>query len=151
MIADSTSEGARAISENFETVRQVADEQHKRTSDSMRHIFEQSTGDAHAMFDQAAERFAEVVDGIKRMTAEMQHELETTRGELRKGILELPQETADSAAQMRRVIVDQIEALAGTQSYCRASWPHPRYGGAGGPPRRTDRNGSRLGASPSWR
>src|SRR5262249_344935 len=27
-------------------------------------------------------------------------------------ILELPQETADSAAQMRRVIVDQIEALA---------------------------------------
>jgi hypothetical protein len=42
----------------------------------------------------------------------MQRELETTRSELRKGILELPQETADSAAQMRRVIVDQIEALA---------------------------------------
>jgi hypothetical protein len=42
----------------------------------------------------------------------MQRELEATRTELRKGILELPQETADSAAQMRRVIVDQIEALA---------------------------------------
>ena len=38
--------------------------------------------------------------------------METTRTELRRGILELPQETADSAAQMRRVIVDQIEALA---------------------------------------
>ena len=35
-----------------------------------------------------------------------------TRQELRRGILELPQETAESAAQMRRVIVDQIEALA---------------------------------------
>ena len=46
------------------------------------------------------------------MTAEMQRELDATRTELRKGILELPQETADSAAQMRRVIVDQIEALA---------------------------------------
>ena len=66
----------------------------------------------HAMFDQAAERFAEVVDGLKRMTAEMQRELDATRTELRKGILELPQETAESAAQMRRVIVDQIEALA---------------------------------------
>jgi hypothetical protein len=64
------------------------------------------------MFTQAAQRFAEVIDGLKRMTAEMQHELESTRAELRKGILELPQETADSAAQMRRVIVDQIEALA---------------------------------------
>jgi len=42
----------------------------------------------------------------------MQQELETTRGELRRGIFELPQETAESAAQMRRVIVDQIEALA---------------------------------------
>ena len=39
-------------------------------------------------------------------------ELEATRAELRRGILELPQETAESAAQMRRVIVDQIEALA---------------------------------------
>jgi hypothetical protein len=49
---------------------------------------------------------------MKQMAAEMQRELETTRAELRRGILELPQETAESAAQMRRVIVDQIEALA---------------------------------------
>jgi hypothetical protein len=46
------------------------------------------------------------------LTEEMRRELEDTRAELRRGILELPQETADSAAQMRRVIVDQIEALA---------------------------------------
>ena len=64
------------------------------------------------MLAQSAERFADVVEGLKRMSSEMQRELENTRGELRKGILELPQETADSAAQMRRVIVDQIEALA---------------------------------------
>src|SRR6476659_1429906 len=64
------------------------------------------------MLTQAAERFAEVVQGLKQMTSEMQRELDATRTELRKGILELPQETAESAAQMRRVIVDQIEALA---------------------------------------
>src|SRR5207253_3805466 len=63
-------------------------------------------------FTQSAERFAAVVEGLKQMTGEMQHELEATRAELRKGIFELPQETADSTAQMRRVIVDQIEALA---------------------------------------
>src|SRR5712691_6928009 len=64
------------------------------------------------MLTQAAERFADVVEGLKRMSSEMQRELETTRAELRRGIFELPQETAESAAQMRRVIVDQIEALA---------------------------------------
>src|SRR5262249_44236665 len=41
-----------------------------------------------------------------------QRELDNTRQEMRRGILELPQETAETAAQMRRVIVDQIEAVA---------------------------------------
>jgi hypothetical protein len=78
----------------------------------MRSIYQQSVGDAHEMFTEAADRFAEVVEGLKRMAGDMQRELDATRTELRKGILELPQETAESAAQMRRVIVDQIEALA---------------------------------------
>src|SRR5215212_10817300 len=49
---------------------------------------------------------------MREMSAAMSREMEQTRGELRKGILELPQETAESAAQMRRVIVEQIDALA---------------------------------------
>jgi len=64
------------------------------------------------MFQSATERFTEIVQSMKHMAAEMQRELDNTRQELRRGILELPQETAESAAQMRRVIVDQIEALA---------------------------------------
>jgi hypothetical protein len=46
------------------------------------------------------------------MAAEMHHELDATRDELRRGVLEMPQEAAESTAQMRKVIVDQIEALA---------------------------------------
>ncbi len=64
------------------------------------------------MFSQTTQRFTETLQGMRQMAAEMQRELEATRNELRRGILELPQETADSASQMRRVIVDQIEALA---------------------------------------
>jgi hypothetical protein len=64
------------------------------------------------MFSQTTQRFSETLQGMRQMAAEMQRELEATRNELRRGILELPQETADSASQMRRVIVDQIEALA---------------------------------------
>jgi len=52
------------------------------------------------------------VQDMKQMAAEMQRELDATRSELRRGVFELPQETAEGAAQMRRVIVDQIEALA---------------------------------------
>ncbi len=64
------------------------------------------------MFRQAADRFAGIVQSMKQMASEMQHELETTRTEMRRGVLELPQEAAESTAQMRKVVVDQIEALA---------------------------------------
>ena len=49
---------------------------------------------------------------MKQMSLDMQRELDHTREELRRGVLELPEETAESTAQMRRVIVDQMEALA---------------------------------------
>jgi hypothetical protein len=112
VVSQSTTEGARAIAENFEVIRISTEEQEQRTTEAMRTVYEQGVGAAHEMFTQAAGRFTEVVEGLKRMAGDMQRELEATRSELRKGILELPQETADSAAQMRRVIVDQIEALA---------------------------------------
>jgi hypothetical protein len=112
LISESTTDGARAIADNFEAIRASTEEQQERTTSSMRSTYQQAVGEAHEMFTQAADRFADVVEGLKRMAGEMQQELDATRSELRKGILELPQETAESAAQMRRVIVDQIEALA---------------------------------------
>src|ERR1700712_2304208 len=65
-----------------------------------------------AMFRQSADKFATMVQNMKQMAAEIHHELESTREELRRGVFEMPQEAADSTAQMRKVIVDQIEAMA---------------------------------------
>ena len=123
VVSEATAESNRAISDQYERVREQADDERRRTIETMRSVYDQTTGDTHAMFGDAAERFAETVQGMRQMAAEMQrelestrvqmhHELEATRDELRRGTFELPQETADSAAQMRRVIVEQIEALA---------------------------------------
>jgi len=112
LVAETTNQGSRAIAENFETIRTTNEEEYKRTSEAMRTIYEQNTQQSEAMLAHAATRFTEVVEELKGMTSEMQRELDATRSELRKGILQMPQETADSTAQMRRVIVDQIEALA---------------------------------------
>jgi len=99
------------------------------------------------MFSQTTQRFSETLQGMRQMAAEMQRELEATRAELRRGIMELPQETADTTSQMRRVIVDQIEALAelnrivarhgrgldAAEPQMRRA-PEPAYATAGGPP-----------------
>ncbi len=112
LIAETSNESAHTIEQQFELVRTTSEEERKRTSETLNAVYDEAATQVHAMFTQSASRFTEIMQGMKQMAADMQQELETTRSELRRGILELPQETADTAAQMRRVIVDQIEALA---------------------------------------
>ena len=59
----------------------------------------------------AAERFRKSVAEVKEMASQVQRELDATRQELRRGVLELPQETSETAEAMRRVVSDQIRAL----------------------------------------
>jgi hypothetical protein len=112
IIAESSGESVQAIEQQYDLVRKSSDEERLRTSEALNTLYDEASSEVQAMFNQSASRFTEIMQGMKQMAAEMQRELETTRTELRRGILELPQETADSTAQMRRVIVDQIEALA---------------------------------------
>src|SRR5262245_29423490 len=77
--------------------------------ETLPNMYEQVTKETRAMLSQVAQHFTEQV---KEMRSEMRREIEAMRDELRKSILGLPHETAEGAAQMRRVIVDQIEALA---------------------------------------
>jgi hypothetical protein len=56
-----------------------------------------------------------------RITAkEVSDELESTRSELARGVMELPEETKASAAAMRRVVAEQIEALSELNAIVRA-------------------------------
>ena len=112
VVAETAGAGSAAISRQFEAVRAAAEEEQRQTVETMHDIYRQTTDEADAMFKQSAERFAGLVASMKQMAAEMHRELEATRNELRRGVLEMPQEAAESTAQMRKVIVDQIEALA---------------------------------------
>ena len=112
MVAETAGAGSVAISRQFEAVRAAAEEERRLTADTMSELYQQGTQEADAMFKQSADKFATMVSSMKQMAAEMHHELEATRNELRRGVLEMPQEAAESTSQMRKVIVDQIEALA---------------------------------------
>src|SRR5229473_2590336 len=123
LVAEATSEGARTLAERHAAIRSTTEQQskqtlqslhelHERVSSETKDLFQQNAGEAHGMLQQATDRFAEIMQNMKQMSVDMQRELDTTRKELRRGVLELPEETAESMAQMRRVIVDQMEALA---------------------------------------
>ena len=112
VVAETAGAGSAAISRQFEAVRASAEEERRLTADTMAELYQQGTQEADAMFKQSADKFATMVASMKQMASEMHNELEATRNELRRGVLEMPQEAAESTAQMRKVIVDQIEALA---------------------------------------
>jgi predicted nucleic acid-binding Zn-ribbon protein len=104
IVAESTAETARAIADQHDSVRLTSEQERQRTTEALHAAYEQASSDSQAMFRQTAAESEKMLQDAQ--------ELDATRHELRRGILELPQETAESAAQMRRVIVDQIEALA---------------------------------------
>src|SRR5262249_4682336 len=123
LVAEATSEGARSIAEQHAAIRSNTEQHSKQTLDSLHELYEQATSESKDLFRQnadeaqqmlqrATDRFAEIRHNMKQMPLDMQRELESTREELRRGVLELPEEPAESTAQMRRVIVDQMEALA---------------------------------------
>jgi hypothetical protein len=63
------------------------------------------------MLREAADRFTEIMEAMKQMSGEMQEQLKTTREDLRRGIMELPQETAEAAALMRTELEATREEL----------------------------------------
>jgi hypothetical protein len=64
------------------------------------------------MFSDLQERFSETARNVREVAGEVQSSLEQTRVELKRGVLELPHETRESAEAMRRVVSDQLKALA---------------------------------------
>jgi hypothetical protein len=112
VVAETAGAGSAAISRQFEAVRAAAENERQHTIDAMSDLYQQSTQETDAMFKESTEKFSTMVQSMKQMAAEMHNELEATRNELRRGVLEMPQEAAENTAQMRKVIVDQIEALA---------------------------------------
>ena len=112
LIANSSTEGTRAIAGQYELVR---NDQRGRASAHARgaaRLFEETSSETQALFSRASERFNQVVKEMKRVGG---HDAARTRDHAR-GIaprhLDLPQETVESTAQLRRVIVEQIDALA---------------------------------------
>ena len=69
------------------------------------------SNDITAALDGANARFNDTVITMRDAANTIRAELEDTREQMRRGVLELPDETSQNATAMRRVVSDQIAAL----------------------------------------
>jgi hypothetical protein len=83
-----------------------------RTTASLKAAYDQTMDEVKSMFHDANQRFADASRELREAAQEVQNSLESTRQELKRGAFELPHETQEGVAAMRRVVADQIRALA---------------------------------------
>ncbi|MBU1176551.1 MAG: hypothetical protein KKH72_14200 [Alphaproteobacteria bacterium] len=102
---------ASAVTEGIENFSMSADSQSRRANQILGDAQQTMLSEMQATLDEATRRFNETASAMRATAGQVGHELEATRSELQRGVLELPEETRASAAAMRRVVAEQIEAL----------------------------------------
>jgi hypothetical protein len=107
----SSKNAAASVAGQFEMIRDNAGKERAKTAEALQAAYDQANAQLNEVMSKTADRFGQSVGEVRQMAAEVQRQLEETRVEMRRGVLELPDETAEAANAMRRVVSDQIKAL----------------------------------------
>ncbi|MBN9059728.1 MAG: hypothetical protein J0H21_11145, partial [Rhizobiales bacterium] len=110
-LARSSEAAAKGVLENLEGMQATASSESLKAANVVREANRALMDDMAAVVAQATKQFSAATDEMRSAAKEMQQDLETTRTELKRGVLELPAETRESADAMRRVVTDQLKAL----------------------------------------
>jgi len=65
----------------------------------------------NAAVSEATDRFSAASEEMRRVAHSIQSDLQATRSEIKRGVFDLPEETKESTAAMRRLVSDQVRAL----------------------------------------
>ena len=111
LLAETSQSTGGMIDQQFAGIRTNIEQEGASMAAAMRTACEQANVELEGILGQTTERFQSAAAELRGMSREIQRELESTREALRRGAVELPQETAQQAASMRRAVADQIKAL----------------------------------------
>ena len=111
VLSENSRASVAAINEQFTHIRTSAGAERERTAAALREAYESVMTDMNETFGQATTRFRDAATEMRQITAQIQREMEITRAELHRGLVELPRETQASAGEMRRVVGEQIKVL----------------------------------------
>jgi hypothetical protein len=111
VLSDSAEATTTALTQQFELIRATTGKERERTAHALRSAYEQVTNEVGGELAKVTERFQGAAQDMRSVTADIKRELEATRAELSRGVLDLPRETQESTAAMRRVVSEQIKAL----------------------------------------
>ena len=95
----------------FADLKDSASAEGEKAAQGVRQVIEEAAREMRSGFQEAQASFGDSFSALREMAGSIRGELDATRAELAKGVLELPRETQDATGEMRRVVADQIKAL----------------------------------------
>src|SRR5690606_34081375 len=111
---------SQRVSTQLGSFTSTAGNESQRAADALRQTQATMILEMQQALEPDTQRFNETAAAMRETAKEVGTELEATRSELARGVMELPEETKSSAAAMRRVVAEQIEALAELNAIVRA-------------------------------
>src|SRR5690606_15705024 len=102
------SESVEQLMRSFEHIISSAFE---RAEGQTRSSAEKMRESVSEIVEQASQKFSTATEEIRRTAAEIRSELDTTRGELKRGVLDMPAEAKETTTAMRKAVSEQINAL----------------------------------------
>ncbi|MDO8360224.1 MAG: hypothetical protein Q7T08_09305, partial [Devosia sp.] len=119
-VSDALSSTSSEVAAQLVQFREAAGSETEKASDVLRQTQATMILEMQQALEEATRRFNETAAAMRETAKEVGSELEATRSELARGVMELPEETRTSAAAMRRVVAEQIEALSELNAIVRA-------------------------------
>jgi outer membrane biosynthesis protein TonB len=120
LVTDALKASSSGVTERLAEFRTAAESETEKASDSLRQTQQTMILEMQQALEEATRRFNDTAAAMRQIAKEVGTELEATRSELARGVMELPEETRTSAAAMRRVVAEQIEALSELNAIVRA-------------------------------
>ncbi len=111
VLAESAETTTGALAAQFDAIKQSTAKERERMALALRSAYESVQQDVGGGLSRTAEEFQAAAADLKAMSAAIQDELAATRAELKRGVIDLPRETQEATAAMRRVVSEQIKAL----------------------------------------
>ncbi|MEM1365903.1 MAG: hypothetical protein AAGH82_09150, partial [Pseudomonadota bacterium] len=111
ILARTSDSATQNLSAQLASLSNAADEESRRAAGVIKAASQGMAAEMTDAIESATQRFTQASEDMRKAASTVQTELNETRGELRKGVLELPEEARENTAALRRAVGDQLKAL----------------------------------------
>ena len=92
-------------------MRETANSESARATEAVRQAQDDIVRELRGALENAMSSFQEAAGDMRKLSGDLNSELNTTRSDIRRGVFELPEEARESAAALRQVVNEQVNAL----------------------------------------